>query len=95
MEEFRPLLADSTLLALVNGGRLGRGDFVERAGTVTLSASGRRTVIAAFEQRLGTLVIHPTFGYRVAYRRAFELQARVLAATLLGEIPEYRPFVTR
>ncbi len=95
MEEFRPLLADSTLLALVNGGRLGRGDFVERAGTVTLGPAGRRTVIAAFEQRLTTLVVHPTFGYRVAYRRALELQARLLAAFLLGEVAEYRPFLTR
>mgnify|MGYP006327652145 CR=1 FL=1 len=40
MEEFRPLVADSTLLGLVNGGRLSRGDFYERAGTVTLTAAG-------------------------------------------------------
>jgi CRISPR-associated protein Cas1 len=95
MEEFRPLIADSTLLSLVNGGRLSRADFLERAGTVTLTRDGRRTVIAAFEQRLLTLVVHPTFGYRVAYRRALELQARLLAAFLLGEVPGYRPFLTR
>jgi len=95
MEEFRPLIADSTLLGLVNGGRLGRGDFLERAATVTLTQAGRKTVIAAFEQRLTTEVVHPTFGYRVIYRRALELQARLLAASLLGEIPTYRPFLTR
>jgi CRISPR-associated protein Cas1 len=95
MEEFRPLVADSTLLALVNGGRLSSADFSERAGTVTLSPAGRKTVIAAFEQRLSTGVIHPVFGYRVAYRRALELQARLLAAYLLGDVPNYRPFVTR
>jgi len=95
MEEFRPLIADSVLLTLVNGRRLTPGDFSERAGTVTLTRAGRRAVIDAFEQRLTTSVVHPVFGYRVAYRRALELQARMLAASLSGEIPHYRPFVTR
>ncbi len=95
MEEFRPLIADSTLLTLVNGGRLGPADFVERAGAVWLTSSGRRAVLSAFEQRMATSVIHPTFRYRVTYRRAIELQARLLAAALLGDVPEYRPLVTR
>jgi CRISPR-associated protein Cas1 len=95
MEEFRPLIADSVLLTLVNGGRLTPGDFTERAGGVALTSSGRRAVIGAYEQRLATTLIHPTFGYSVAYRRAIELQARMLAAVLLGDVPDYRPLVTR
>src|SRR5581483_2336561 len=95
MEEFRPLLADSVLLTLVNGRRLTRGDFFGRAGSYTLTASGRRAVIAAFEHRMTTEVIHPMFHYRVVYRRALELQARLLAAALLEEVPAYRAFVTR
>jgi CRISPR-associated protein Cas1 len=95
MEEFRPLIADSVLLTLVNGGRLSIGDFYERGDAVTLTTSGRRAVIAAFEQRMTTELVHPTFGYRVAYRRAIELQARVLAAALLGDVPTYRPLLTR
>jgi CRISPR-associated protein Cas1 len=95
MEEFRPLIAESTALTLVNGSRLSDGDFFGRAGTVTLTAAGRRTVLAALEQRLATEVLHPIFGYRVTYRRALELQARILAARLLGEVPAYRAFVTR
>jgi CRISP-associated protein Cas1 len=95
MEEFRPLIADSVLLTLVNGGRLTPGDFVERAGAVTLTSSGRRAVIGAYEQRLATTLVHPTFGYKVAYRRAIELQARMLAAVLLDDAPVYRPLVTR
>jgi CRISPR-associated protein Cas1 len=95
MEEFRALLADSVLLTLVNGRRLTRGDFVGRAGTMALTPSGRRAVIAAFERRMTTEILHPVFRYRVVYRRALELQARLLAASLLGEVPEYRPLVTR
>ena len=38
---------------------------------------------------------HPVFGYRVNYRRAIDVQARILAAHLTGELPEYTPFTTR
>lgn len=95
MEEFRPLIADSVLITLINGDRMRPGYFEERADAVVLSPVGRRTVISAFEKRMATEVQHPTFGYKVTYRRALELQARILAAALLGEIPAYRPFTTR
>jgi CRISP-associated protein Cas1 len=35
------------------------------------------------------------FGYSVSYRRAVELQARILAAYLTGELAAYEPLVTR
>lgn len=94
-EEFRPLLADSTVLSLVNRREIAASDFVVRAGAVTLTADGRKTVIRAWERRMTTEVRHPTFGYEVSYRRAVELQARLLAARLLGEVPSYEPLVTR
>jgi CRISPR-associated protein Cas1 len=95
MEELRPLVADSVLLTLVNGGRLSREDFQERGGAVLLTSAGRKAVISTYEQRLATELVHPTFGYRVTYRRAIELQARLLAASLLGDTPAYRPLITR
>jgi CRISPR-associated protein Cas1 len=94
-EEFRPLLADSTVLSLVNRREVSPSDFVVRAGAVTLTADGRKTVIRAWERRMTTEVRHPAFGYEVSYRRAVELQARILAARLLGEVPSYEPLVTR
>ena len=42
-----------------------------------------------------TQVRHPMFGYQVSYRRAVELQARILAARLIGELPAYQPLITR
>jgi hypothetical protein len=33
--------------------------------------------------------------FHADYRRAIELQARILAATLIGELPRYEPLVTR
>jgi CRISP-associated protein Cas1 len=94
-EEFRPLLADSVVLTLIDNREIGRSDFLVRAGAVTLTVDGRRTVIRAWERRMKTAVKHPTFGYEVHYRRAIELQARILAAYLLGELPAYEPLVTR
>jgi len=94
-EEFRPLIAESTVLNLINNGEVRPSHFVVRAGGVTLTAEGRKCVIAGYERRLDTDVRHPTFGYKVTYRRVLEVQARVLAAHVLGEIPDYVPFMTR
>ena len=94
-EEFRPLLADSVVLSLINTGEISQDDFIRRAGAVSLTERGRRTVIAAFERRLDSLIRHPLFGYRISYRRVLHVQARLLARTLLGEIPHYPNFLTR
>jgi len=94
-EEFRPLIADSVCLNLFNQGELAPGDFVKRARGVALTPGGRRTVLAGFERRMGQMVTHPVFGYTISYRRIVELQARLLRAVLMGEIPAYRPFTTR
>jgi CRISPR-associated protein Cas1 len=94
-EEFRPLLADSTVLTLINNREIARSHFLVRAGGVTLTAAGRKAVIRAWERRMTTHIRHPMFGYTVSYRRAVELQARVLAAHLIGELPQYEPLVTR
>ena len=95
MEEFRPLVADSVTIGLINNSELRLSDFIARAGAVALTDSGRRRVIDAYERRLETLVTHPRFGYAVSYRRIFEVQARLLARFLLGEIEAYPAFCTR
>lgn len=94
-EEFRPILAASTCITLFNQGELTRSDFIRRGGAVALTSSGRKTVLAGWERRLGQTVTHPVFGYTITYRRIIELQARLLRAVVLGEIPAYRPFTTR
>ncbi|MDZ4805679.1 MAG: CRISPR-associated endonuclease Cas1 [Candidatus Eisenbacteria bacterium] len=94
-EEFRALIADSVCLTLFNQGELRPQDFLKRARGVMLTPRGRKTVLEGFERRLNQMVTHPMFGYTVSYRRIIELQARVLRAVVLGEIPAYRPFTTR
>jgi CRISPR-associated protein Cas1 len=95
MEEFRPLVADSVVIGLINNGEVSQSDFIERAGAVALTTNGRKSVIKAFERRLETVITHPRFGYAISYRRVFEVQARLLARYLSGEIGFYPPFLTR
>lgn len=94
-EEFRPLIADSVTLTAFNNGEVGPDSFIQRAGAVTITDAGRRSVIAAFERRLQTEITHPLFGYKVCYRRILEVQARLLARHMLGELPAYPNFLTR
>ncbi len=95
MEPFRPLLADSTVIQAINNGEVGARDFIRRAGSVALTDAGRKSFIGTFERRMNQEITHPVFGYRVSYRRLLELQSRLLARHLLGEIAEYPQFTTR
>lgn len=94
-EEFRPIIAESVVLTLLNNGEIEPADFVIRAGGVALLGPGRKAVLAAYERRLDHEVRHPTFGYKITYRRVLEVQLRLLAAHVLGEVPAYIPFMTR
>ena len=93
MEPFRPLVADSAVLLAINNGEVGPNDVLLRAGAAVLTQAGRRAIIATFERRLDQEITHPLFGYRVDYRRLFEVQARLLGRFLAGEIPDM-PHIT-
>ena len=94
-EEFRPLVADSVVITAINNGEIRRSGFVVRARGVALTSKARRSFIAAYERRLEQIITHPIYHYRISYRRVFEVQARMLGAHLLGEVPHYVPFMTR
>ncbi len=95
MEPFRPLIADSAVLSAINTRMVTPRDFVQAGPGVALTANGRKSFFRAYELRMDTLVTHPLFEYRVSYRRLLEIQARLLARVLEGEIAEYPVFVTR
>jgi CRISPR-associated protein Cas1 len=95
MEPFRPLIADSVVLTALNNGMVTARDFVRSGKSVALTAEGRKGFFRAYEMRMDTLVTHPLFDYRVSYRRMLEIQARLLARVLDGELGEYPAFVTR
>lgn len=83
------------MIGLLNNGEITGRDFIRRAGAVALTSDGRRRVLAAYERRLDTEIRHPVFGYRISYRRVLDVQARLLAAVMVGELPTYTAMVTR
>jgi CRISP-associated protein Cas1 len=95
MEPFRALIVDSAVLTAINTGMVTARDFVRVGGSTALTAGGRKGFFRAYELRMDTLVTHPLFDYRVSYRRLLEIQARLLARVIEGEIGQYPVFVTR
>ena len=95
MEEFRPLIADSAVLTAINNRMIAPADFVQAGDAVNLTPAGRKRFFFAYEKRMSDTITHPLFDYKVSYRRAIELQFRLLARTLTGEIERYLPFTTR
>jgi CRISPR-associated endonuclease Cas1/CRISPR-associated protein Cas4 len=95
MEPFRPLIGDSTVIQAINNGEVKGSDFIAAGGGISLTDEGRKSFIATFERRLSHEITHPLFGYKLSYRRLLELQARLLARHLLGELADYPNFTTR
>ena len=95
MEEFRPLIVDSTVLGLINNKEVTLSDFITRGDAVSMKESTKKVILKAYERRMDTLITHPYFGYSVSYRRNLEVQARLLGRVLSGEIQEYPVFYTR
>jgi CRISPR-associated protein Cas1 len=95
MEEFRPLIADSVAISLINRAELGPDDFIRSASGTFLNDRGRKPFWEAWFRRLDTEVSHPEFSYKMAYRRMLEVQARQLWRFVRGEALTYHGFVTR
>ena len=95
MEEFRAVIADSVVLTLINTRMVTPRDFLSWRGACQLTETGRRAFFRAYEQRKSTLVRHPVFGYQMSYSRMLEVQARMLAGYIRGDIPHYTGFTVR
>jgi CRISPR-associated exonuclease Cas4/CRISPR-associated protein Cas1 len=95
MEPFRPILADSTVIQVINNGEVKAEGFLSAGPAVNLKPHARRAFIAAYERRLNQETTHPIFGYRVSMRRLLEGQARLLARHLAGEIDDYPHYLVR
>jgi CRISPR-associated protein Cas1 len=96
MEEFRALIADRLVLALVNRRQVAPSGFeTEPAGAVKMDDATRRTVLAAYAQRKREEVQHPLLRESVAVGLLPHIQARLLARTLRGDLEEYPALVLK
>jgi CRISPR-associated endonuclease Cas1/CRISPR-associated protein Cas4 len=95
MEPFRPIVADSVVLSVINTGEIRPNDFVVASTGTALTQAGRRRFVEAFERRLSQETTHPLFGYQVSMRRLLIVQARLLSRFLLGELSSYPHYLPR
>ena len=95
MEEFRPVVADSVVLGLLNRGTMSESDFIYNMGGCFLNQAGRKKFYRAYEERRRQIITHPVFKYRLSYLRVFEMQARFLGKVIMGELDTYTPFTIR
>lgn len=95
MEEFRPVVADSVVLSLLNRGTMGEKDFEYNLGGCFLNQNGRKKFYRAYEERRRQKITHPVFKYQLPYLRIFEMQARFLGKVIMGELDAYTPFTIK
>lgn len=93
MEEFRPLLADAVAVAAINRNVIRTDDFREEQGACLLTEEALERFVALFDRRLREELTHPVTGHQLSYRQCLQLQARVLAKAILGELPAYVGFM--
>lgn len=96
VEEFRTLVVDRLVLALINRQQLGPTDFIPRdGGAVELTTNGRKTLVQAFVARKREEVTHPLLGTKVRVGQLPFLQAKLLARHLRGDAEGYPPCILR
>lgn len=96
LEEFRAPLCDRLALTLINRGQMQAKDFDQReGGAVLLNDTGRKAVIAAYQTRKQESLKHPVLNAEILIGLLPQLQARLLARYLRGDVPHYVPFLHR
>jgi CRISPR-associated protein Cas1 len=94
LEEFRAPVCDRLALTLINREQLQAKDFDYReGGSVMLNDAGRKTVIAAFQARKQEETNHPMLKQAISIGLLPQIQARLLARHLRGDIETYQPFL--
>lgn len=96
VEEFRPVLADRFAFTLINRNQLQPDDFrITEGGGVLLDDDARRSISIAWQDRKKDTLAHPLLETDVPIGVLPQIQARLLARTLRGDMPGYLPFVAR
>lgn len=93
MEELRPVLADRLALSLINRRQLRAADFeIRDGGAVWLADDGRKTVLAAWQERKKQERHHPFTGENAPVGLVPHLQMQLLARHLRGDLDAYPPW---
>lgn len=93
VEEFRAMVVDVLVAYLINSDIFTEEDFTppDVRGGVYLQPDALKKFLKHWEEKLQQKITHPHTGYKVSYRRCFELQVWEYVACLLGDQEVYRP----
>jgi len=94
IEEFRSVMVDAVVIAVIRKRILKPNDFLKSGEGVFLKPQALRRFLAQYIARLQTEVIHPLAGRRLTYQKCLEVQARLLRKTIEEGVP-YQPFLTK
>jgi CRISP-associated protein Cas1 len=97
MEEFRPLIVDAVVLTAINRRMLTPKDFITEpvSNAVSLTKEGLHTFLRLYQEKKQDKFKHPVLQKQHTYQETFEIQARLLAKYLLGELDKYPPLVMK
>lgn len=96
MEEFRPVLADRTVLTVINRRQLTSADFrMRETGAIELSDDARRLVLTTWQERKRDEITHPYLDEKTTIGLLPFLQARLLSRHLRGDLDAYPAFLWR
>lgn len=95
MEEFRPLVVDTMVLTAINKGILLPVDFTQEpiSNAVSLTKEGLHKFLRLYEEKKQSKFKHPVLKTQCTYQECFEVQARLMAKFLMGEIDKYPPLI--
>ena len=94
VEELRAPVADRFVLSLINKKVVDAGDFdAESNGAVMLNESGRKKVIAKWQERKKEELTHPYIKEKISWGLVPFLQASLLARFLRNDLDAYPPFL--
>lgn len=83
MEEWRAVIVDSTVMSMINGHEIQKGDFVmdlDEPGCF-LTKNGLKTYLSKLEKKLRTEVRYLNYiDYAVSFRRGIVLQIEIIKA---------------
>jgi CRISPR-associated protein Cas1 len=95
MEEFRSVVVDRMVMAMIRLGQVKPADFERRpGGAVLMSAPARKAFIVEYQTRKRDPMTHPLTSQAASWGLMPHLQARLLARAVGGE-GEYLPFLAR
>ncbi|WP_005032286.1 type I-C CRISPR-associated endonuclease Cas1c [Holophaga foetida] len=96
MESFRPLVADRLALGLVNNQQVrSKGFLVSESGAVEMDEETRKEVITAHQTRKAQVIRHPFLNQEIPWGLVLQLEARLLARHLRGDLEAFPPFHPR